>query len=483
MINSKLINILRTFSKNELKEFEKFIGSPYYNKGRNYLPLLTQINKFSPKFEDETLTHEYVYSLLYPGKKFNKQIIWNMTSSLQQMAEEFLISTSLTKNKFIKNRLLADEFLNRRLASYQLKKLDEMEKAIEKTGISEDYFKNKNELESGRMMYHFLKDTQHLLSKHIVKKGEYAIMNMLRQLSSVINDINANAFMFNAKFDVNIPFSFISAIDMESVIRYARDNNYEDSDIMEMLYCSIMTVIKGKEEKYFLRLKELFELNIERFSDNEKLSWITTLSNYCTLRGNEGEKKYREYLFDLNNLELKVGYSGNSKHLSKILFIQILRNALSINKTEWAPDYINEYSQRLRSSYQKPMKALALAYLNLKLKKHSLVIENLKDVKFIDIRDKMYVKSLYLRTYFETREFELLMYQVDSAKHFISSTVSLSEKTRVNFLRFLNFLTNLTNAIEKNDSAEIEIIRKKLTVDPELPFGEWLLLKIEELKK
>ena len=482
MINSKLINILRTFSKNELKELEKFIGSPYYNKGRNYLPLITQINKFSPRFDDETLTHEYVYAKLYPGKKFNKQIIWNMTSSLQQMAEEFLVSTSLNKNKFIKNSLLADEFLNRRLASYQSKKLDEMEKAIEKTGISEDYYKYKNELESGRMSYHFLEDTQHLLSKHIVKKGEYAIMNMLRQLSSVINDINANAFMFNAKFDVNIPFSFISAIDMESVIRYARDNNYEDSDIMEMLYCSIMSVIKMKDDKYFLRLKELFEKNIEKFSDNEKLSMITTLSNYCTLRGNEGETKYREYLFQLNNLELKVGYSNNSKHPSKIQFIQILRNALTINQTGWALEYINEYSQRLKPSYHIPMNALALPFLILKLITYDSVLENLKDVKFIDARDKMYVKSLYLRTYFETREFEQLMYQVDSAKHFISSTVSLSEKTRVNFLRFLNYLTNLTNAIEKNDRVEIDIIRKKLTGDPELPFGEWLLLKIEELK-
>lgn len=482
MINTKLINILRTFSKSELQEFEKFIGSPYYNKGRNYLPLLVQISKFYPKFDDETLTHEYVYQKLYPGKKFNKQIIWNMTSSLQQMAEEFLISSSLNKNKFIKNSLLADEFLNRRLASYQQKKLDEMEKALEKIGISDNYFKYKNELESGRMSYHFLEDTQHLLSKHIIKKGEYAILDMLRQLSSVINDINANAFMFNAKFDVNIPYSFVSAIDMESVIRYARENKFEDSDIMEMLYCSIMTVIKGKEEKYFLRLKELFELNIERFSDNEKLSWITTLSNYCTLRGNEGEKKYREYLFDLNRLELKVGYSNNNKHLSKILFIQILRNALSINKTDWAPEYIEEYSQRLKSSYQKPMKALALAYLNLKLRKYNSVLDNLKDVKFIDVRDKMYVKSLYLRTYFETREFELLRYQVDSAKHFISSTVSLSEKTRINFLRFLNYLANLVTAIENNDTTEIGILESKLTADPELPFGEWLLLKIEELK-
>lgn len=482
MINTKLINILRTFSKSELNEFEKFIGSPYYNKGRNYLPLLTLINTFYPKFDDETLTHEYVYAKLYPGKSFNKQIIWNMTSSLQQMAEEFLISSSLNKNKFIKNSLLADEFLNRRLASYQQKKLDEMEKALEKIGISDNYFKYKNELESGRMSYHFLEDTQHLLSKHIIKKGEYAILNMLRQLSAVINDINANAFMFNAKFDVNIPYAFISAIDMESVIKYARDNRFEDSDIMEMLYCSIMTVISIKDDKYFLRLKELFELNIERFSDNEKLSWITTLSNYCTLRGNEGEKKYREYLFELNKLELKVGYSNNNKHPSKILFIQILRNALSINKTDWVLNYINEYAPRLKTSYQKPMRALAFAYLYLKLKEFPKVLENLKDVKFIDARDKMYVKSLYIRAYYEMGETELLLYQIDSAKHFMSSSSSLTEYTRKNFVRFLNYLVNLVHAIEKSDKNEIELIKHKLENDPELPFGEWLLIKIAELK-
>lgn len=483
MINSKLTNILATFTKSELKEFEKFISSAYFNKGRNYSPLLKVLSGFYPNFDNELLTHEYIYSKLYPGKKFNKQIIWNMFSSLQNMAEEFLVSISLEKNRFIKNSLLADEFLNRKLAGYHAKKLDEMEKALEKMGIDDLFFGYKNRLETERMSYHFLEDTQHLLSEHIVKKGEYAILNMLRELSAVINDLNANSFMFNAKFDVNIPRKFVESLGMEEVIKYARSNRFVYSDIMEMLYCSIMSVIKFDDEKYFLRLKELFEKNLEKFSSNEKLSWITTLSNYCTLKGNKGETKYRKYLFEINNLELKVGFTTGNKHLSKILFIQILRNALTINETEWSRKYIEEFSPRLKPSYRKPMRALALAYLYQKLKEYPKVLENLKDVKFIDARDKMYVKSLYIRTYFEMGETELLMYQVDSARHFISGAAALSEGTRVNFLRFLNYLTNLVNAVEKDDKLEIEIIESKLNNDPELPFGEWLLIKIAEIKK
>jgi hypothetical protein len=483
LISSKLTNILGTFTKNELKEFEKFISSAYFNKGRNNAPLLNLLVKFYPKFDDEYLTHEYIYSQLYPGKKFNKQILWNMFSSLQNMAEEFLVSISLGKNKFMKNSLLAEEFLNRRLASYQAKKLDEMEKTLEKMGIDDMFFGYKNRLETERMSYHFLEDTQHLLSAHIVKKGEYAILGMLRELSAVINDLHANSFMFNAKFDVNIPKKFIESLDMEQVITYARNNGFIYSDIMEMLYCSIMMVLKFEEEKYFHRLKELFEKNLDKFSVNEKLSWITTLSNYCTMKGNKGESKFREYLFEINNLELKTGFSSGNKPLSKILFIQILRNALSIDKTDWARKYIDEFTPKLKPSYQKPMRALGLAYLYQKLKDYPKVLENLKDVKFIDARDKMYVKSIYLRTYFETGETELLLYQIDSAKHFMTSSNSLSETTRKNFLRFLNYLSGLVFAIEKKDETEIGLIKKNLEADPELPFGEWLLSKISERKK
>ncbi|MEO8513765.1 MAG: hypothetical protein ABI543_09410 [Ignavibacteria bacterium] len=398
------------------------------------------------------------------------------------MAEEFLIHSSLDKNKLVKSSLLADEFLSRKLASYQSKKLDDMEKSLEKAGIGDKFFLYKNEVETGRMSYHFLEDTQHLLSKHIVKKGEYAIMNMLREISTVINDLNANAIMFNAKFEVNIPLRFVESLDMESLIRYARENNYEYTDFMEMLYCAIMTVLKFDDEKYFLRLKELFAKNIEEFAANEKLSWITTLSNYCSLKANKGDKQYRKYLFEINKLELEIAFSGSNKYPSKILFIQILRNALSINKTEWVYDYIMEYAPKLKPSYQKPMKALGMAYLFQKLKDYTKVLENLKDVKFIDSRDKFYVKSIYIRTYFEMREFEQLMYQVDSAKHFITSSSSISEYTRNNFLRFLNILIKLVNAMEKDDSTEIEMIRRDLEKDIELPFGEWLLIKISEIK-
>ncbi len=141
---------------------------------------------------------------------------------------------------------------------------------------------------------------------------------------------------------------------------------------------------------------------------------------------------------------------------------------------------INEYAPRLKPSFQKSVRALAMAFLNLKLKNFDKVIGNLKDVKFIDSRDKYYVKTLYIRAYYELKDTEQLLYQIDSAKHFISSANSLSQTTRTNFLRFLNALNSAINAQEKNDDAAIAVLKKKLEADKEMPFANWLLEKLNE---
>src|SRR5689334_25124303 len=99
---SKLINILRTFSKEEMGEFEKFAASPYHNTGKNIVPFLKQLQKYHPNFDDDKLSYEYFYTKLYPGKKFNKQVMWNLCSAMEKASAEFLIQQRLRADKFTK---------------------------------------------------------------------------------------------------------------------------------------------------------------------------------------------------------------------------------------------------------------------------------------------------------------------------------------------------------------------------------------------
>jgi hypothetical protein len=99
MENSKLAEVLRTFSKDELKEFEKLVVSPFFNNDKNSVLLLKELKKFHPGFSSKNLTKENLFSRIYPGKKYNDQVMKNAISILMKMCNEYFFEVNLRKEK------------------------------------------------------------------------------------------------------------------------------------------------------------------------------------------------------------------------------------------------------------------------------------------------------------------------------------------------------------------------------------------------
>ena len=357
-----------------------------------------------------------------------------------------------------------------------------MENRLDRVGIADDYFRSKYQLALLRKVYHFLEDTQHLVPKYVVEQGEYMILNFLRTISGVLGDMDSNARMFNARFDINLPLKFIENLNLKEIIEYAKVKNFRYAWLLEMCYCSIMMMIEQDSLKYYLTLKGLVKQHFDKFKREEKSNWLIVLTNYCVLKSIDNENYFRKEVFEINKFQLNENVLSDQRYLSKILFTQIIRNALSINETKWVKHFIDKYVPMLKPSYQKSMRALGSAYLNFKLKNFDAVIENLKNVKFIDSRDKLNVRNLYVRTYYELNETEAVLSQIDSTKHFVNKNPSFTSKTKTNYIKSLNLLNRLITANYNNDADEIEFIRKAVEEDSEIILGKWLLEKIEELK-
>jgi len=476
MNNSKLVNVLRTFSKTEMKDFEKLVSSPFFNRGRNYLPFLRELKKFYPKFDDSKMTPEYIFSKIYRGKKFNRQIIWNMNSALVKMAEEFLMHVSLKKNSFERNRRIAEEFLIRKMSVYYYKKLIEMGKALDRLAFDENYFANKVNLEGDLADYYFFEDKQHLATDILVTRGGLTVLNFLKTISGIISDINANIFMYNPKYEFNLSYEFLRNLDLQSVIDYTKRNNYTYADIMEMYYCYIKTVLEPEKTEFFFRLKSLFEENFRKFDRETNNTWVNALSNYCVIKGpGNNDYDFNKIQFEIHKFQLENQIAFQEHNLSKTLFIQILKSSLKLGEIEWAKQYIEEYAPRLHSAYQKTTKALAYAYLYRKTKDYDIVLENLGKVKFVDVMDKLNVKSLYIMTYYERGDIETLIYQIDSTRHLINKNRGIGEKICFCYIVFLSNVNKLLALKEKNDSVEIDLFKKSLKNDKTLYFRDWLI--------
>lgn len=94
MKNTKLIQILKIFSKEEIKEFEKFIASPYFSRGRDLKPFYKILKSYHPDFKSSNFNYERVFEKLYPKEKYNKSgadnILRVLSYELTRLTEEFI---------------------------------------------------------------------------------------------------------------------------------------------------------------------------------------------------------------------------------------------------------------------------------------------------------------------------------------------------------------------------------------------------------
>ena len=71
MLNSSLIEILKSFNKIEIKEFNNMVCSPWFNKRLAVTKFWGVVRGYAPDFNTKELERENVYKIIYPGKKYN----------------------------------------------------------------------------------------------------------------------------------------------------------------------------------------------------------------------------------------------------------------------------------------------------------------------------------------------------------------------------------------------------------------------------
>lgn len=116
MKESKLISYLSSFSKEEMKRFEKFVNSPYFNSERNFKPLLKFLKENHPHFDNSLITIEFIFHKLHPCIPYDKRSSLTtrvMISQLTSLAEKFIAIEGCQKNEGFMSSSLLRELLQK----------------------------------------------------------------------------------------------------------------------------------------------------------------------------------------------------------------------------------------------------------------------------------------------------------------------------------------------------------------------------------
>ena len=114
MISSKAIELLKSFSEAEFKEFGLFAASPYFNRENVQVKFYEILKKHYPDFSSRTFTKEQIYKKLYPGKTFSDGVMRNILSKTLELAENFISIQHFQKDEFTYSYTLMRELSKRK---------------------------------------------------------------------------------------------------------------------------------------------------------------------------------------------------------------------------------------------------------------------------------------------------------------------------------------------------------------------------------
>jgi len=485
MISKKLTGILKTFSHEETREFKKFLLSPFFNTNKNYVKFYRELKKFYPDYKSALLTSEYIFGRMFTGKQYNKQTMWNLNSGLEKLAEEFLTHSALMKNPHDKFNLILDELRLRILDKHFIKKLHEWERMADINKIDEERLYNLASLEDLKVSY-----SQLIKGKWGIKQmdsvfevSQIYTLFFFVTIARLIDSLSSARTFRGFSSHSSIAEDLVRNIDFEKIIEISKKKKYKYAGLIEFYYNVIYCSLNQENEKYYFNARKFFFKNHELFSDQSKKNLAVGLANYCLKKILSGDLIFEYELFKINKFRLdhSIAIYLNGK-ISKALYNQIVNTASSLKEIRWTEIFVKKYTPLLHEEHRESMRKLARAYIYFNTKKYDEVLDSLNKFKSADVNDKLPVKNLIAKTYYEMKEYELLLYHIDSTKHFLKKCKNIGNIRREANSRFYFNLHSILIAIEKNDINKLRKLKENISKEKNVNNKIWLLEKLSEIK-
>ena len=479
MKDIKLIRLFRTFSKEEWKELEKFAASPYFNKGRNYMPLIKELKKYAPEFDSAKLTKENLYKKIFSGKPYKETVINTILSGLYGLSEEFLIYLQL-KNLPERPSMLIRELTGRKL-------FKEAEKIIDSTGLTkpEKYvsatsFQSAASIAKEILEHYTLTDKRHLIPGMLDTMYRFYILNFINHTLT-----NKNIMFLNRKFvkksDNFLIDEISNVIDFPKIIEIIENSHELEAIDLLAKYYNYAADSTG-DTKYYYKLKNLREKYYNEVSLYLKTTLNISLVNICLKQISEGNIQFRKEFRDVYITILKNNhYFNNIKKpvFSNKLFKVIISNGIYFNEIPWAENFLKEYLDKLEPEYRENLYNFSMALIKFKQKKYDESLLFTGKIEQKQIIFKLDAKNITSKIYYETGSHENLLALLDTYKQMILNNAVKNEVIGKSHLMFIEFLKKIVLA----GNNEAEDIRNDIRKTKILNSREWLLEKISEPEK
>jgi len=485
MQNTSFLEIMRVLDKEELKRFDAFLNSPYFNTRSHVIKLFAVIKKYAPDFRDKSLDKEEVWKKISPGKEYNYGILKNIIYDITKLAERFLETESLIENDQQRMKNLLNKLGDRHLENIFMNKYNSFEK---------NYFN------SSKFYHEFYGDYIDLKeSKYLMQAFNPKLRSML--ISTDISEMLI--FDFIAKFSVNYNNMYIEKTEYNELpendfIKMFSEKVFKDAELEEYVLklsagnnrnFKVMLVFFRMMKSYLNphSIEYYFDFKKTLFENDKYVSESALRRLYASLgsaldncKATQKLNKNRELFEIIFHLVGKNIFLSENGKVIPTLYLLAVKLSGYLKEVEFLEKLIKEYLTKLDPELHDNFNIYSLAFLYFSRNEFDKALGYTNKISIDTFQMKYFLRNLQFIISYEKDDYDMFQYLSDSHRHFLSKNKSVSDSYKESNLKFLNYTNSIFKLKESKDKKEIEFMKNTVLKDSVVN-KQWLLEKIDEL--
>lgn len=474
MLTSKFISLLRTFSKEEVKNFDNYIKSPYFNKSEAPIKLYAVLLPSFPDFDN--FKPEKAFKKAFPHKPtYNEAYLRNVLSDLYKLAEDFLgLEATRTSPFFIAN--LAHRLMEKRQYKMAEANLARMEALLKTNPDIVDVYSMWRYYYKLKMICHSHQDQPLLLSK-AHQKYVTAIKNQC--LSDVFECYNIMISLQRTYYQYNTTTDFLKRF--TGIIQ---PDDVKNEPQLAILYYTLQLQIQPDWQMWH-NLDDCLQQNKSKLEGSIIFNSNAELMNFITNQNKMDNKQPSGILekhFALLEENIAILEKNKQPYMSSY-FERIVTIGMALKGSSWAKQYIYINSPKLPDNLREGLTAYCLAKVYFLEKDYTETIAILNAISPFYHHYYFQVKALLLYAYYEIDNYDAFMNTIDSFKKTLTNHPELAQNSRIvlsNMVAILLKLYHLRLRYKPKNANQLEQMIK----NPELSLDsrKWIESKFNDLK-
>ena len=411
--------------------------------------------------------HDLLKDLGRNGLDMNEERLRQVLKTLNHYLDKYLAFISLNRNE--KEIALKGLREARRRQQYRVFELErnKIERNTSFQKIHHGFFEEKVMFMEENYLFQAeqKRPSDHFLQELDVCFDEQFLFKKLKYACDMLN----RKKIFKVEYDISYLESILSITPKEKM----------QSNIGIWSYYQVYKLLLTEEEGFFESLKQLLSNESIAFQLSELKELYAHLQNYCILKINKGQERFRKELLALYDYQLKEKILIDGGQMSLFDYKNIATLSIQVNELEWLESFTKEYTMFIPEKFREMAFAYNMARIYFLKKNYREAIKLLHQNIYDDIYYNIGTRTLLIKIYFERDDLAFLETVVQSFKMYLERNKIISSVQKDAYLHFTVLTYKLCRDIDQK--SKLQKHHEKFLSLPKVAEEKWLKQKFAEI--